>query len=192
MSKLEDDIFQISLCKTHDDAIKTVKKLGFKILGNGHFSAVYGSKGKEYVVKVSLEEDLAYLKYVNFITKNPNIHFPIVTLIKQTTFNERTLCIYLLEKLNPLAKTPQNTILMYLINHLSMVNLDFKSHLQVNKSHKLYYEKNKSFFKALKMVKNFHRGGDLGLDIKRDNLMQRIDGTVVITDPVYDLYDQFY
>ena len=77
------------------------EKLGWKVLGSGVFSMVLVNPSKKYVLKVNIQPDPGYQKYVDLILKHPNKYFPQISDMKLLNIQDSKYYVYLIEKLKP-------------------------------------------------------------------------------------------
>ena len=181
-------------------------KLGWTPLGNGNFSSVFENPKKQYVLKVSEKPDPAYNEYVKLIKRARNKHFPRISDMKKLlslpteTYFSMTLnkfvhrptkeyYVYLIERLEPVRS----------IDRISLQDVARSCYLVANNWWEpnlveIFQEEYREFPKFLRrspsLVQALRFVGEhcddikgAWLDIHRDNIMQREDGTIVITDP---------
>jgi len=156
------------------------KKTGFE----GHYSTVYTNPNYQYVLKVNYNYDRAYAYYVFLIHKFPNKHFPIISNVKLiTTGHGIKIYLYSIEKLYKLKDSD------FINNYNEIENLlfamrsttqDYQVIYDQHPEVHYYLEKNPEMWEALKTMAKYGKGV---LDFTLNNVMQRKDGTVVITDP---------
>lgn len=80
-----------------------LRKNGWKKLGKGSFSAVYGKAGLNYVLKVPFVRDRPWMNYANYCKKNKsNPHVMKVSFIKEESSNH--FFIAAIERLQPFPK----------------------------------------------------------------------------------------
>ena len=177
-----DEIFEMQL-----------KKMGWKLLDLGKYSAVFEHPKKNYVLKVNFVPDKGYAQYVNIIKHSRNPHFPKISDVKTLTVKSRnnknhkdttrSFSVYLIEKLYPLAKEERRTLSEALENIV-----DWPSHSLADIFNKIYgiaipsiLEEHPVLVKAARII-----GKNKGIfynDLHAGNIMKRKDGTIVITDP---------
>lgn len=185
---------------TWDDIRIELEKHGIHSIGMGTYGEVFHKSSWDYVIKV-FENDNAYHEYVNFCIQNPNPHYPkfIKKPMNMHQFHTRLnksnkmLQIVKMELLEPLDD------LWYsdnLANIIDLANKEIKEIVLYNDDGELSEIYNnidtlltkvekpqlKSLIAAgLKITNEFKSSL---LDIHSENLMQRKDGTVVISDPL--------
>lgn len=77
-----------------------LKSNGYKRLGKGVFSEVWGQPGAETVIKVSTSEDTCWLRYAKWAMKQPdNPHLPKIYSLKTYKTRSGTLFVARMEKL---------------------------------------------------------------------------------------------
>jgi len=181
--------------RMNSDLSEKLKKLGWTMLADpGAFSAVYGNPKKNYVIKINLNPDSAFADYASVIKKYRNKHFPKISDMKSMKFPDRgymnTYYVYLIEKLHPISM--DNKIFAKLISQImdmptTNINEIYKifeedwSRIKNTKEVIAYFRKNPSLVRAARIAGR-NIGGHCN-DMHSGNIMQRQDGTVVITDP---------
>ncbi len=187
---------------TWNELVKKLEDNGIKSLGYGKFGQVFHKTGWKYVVKV-FENDDAYLKYVNFCISHPNKHFPIFNKTPTSVhqFHIRPLDsnkmmqivkVEILQKLTDLWYEDNLTDIYYFYRGITQsISLPKNygdnteiHYTDINRVFDDFQTRNiKSLIEAIDLIKqklNFR------LDLHSDNLMQRSDGTIVLSDPLYD------
>lgn len=192
-----------------EELVRELKKsYNIRRIGGGAFGDVFYKDGWDYVIKV-LDHDNAYLDFVNFIISHPNIHYP--KIIKQpkkmTPFHLRNnnvldkITILKIEKLND----PDNDIADFVANNIHRLSTAILNknknpiELYVENEHNVRMTYNevlnnpkykkfglKGLFDAYIGLLDFNNGRH-GIDIdSTGNILQRDDGTLVISDPFVD------
>lgn len=178
---------------TWDELKLELKKYGINSIGIGGFGEVFHKTGWDHVVKV-FEKDNAYLEYVNFCIQNPNNpHYP--KFIKKTMnmhqFHTRMgqsskmMQIVKIELLQPLldewySDNLQDLYVQYK-KQIRQLN-DNQMDAQLDKYNKPQLKSLLiSIDRIIQHLPKYH------LDIWFDNIMQREDGTIVLSDPVNDM-----
>lgn len=177
---------------------------GFKKLGSGVFSAVYGKPDHNRVVKISKRGDECWLKFANWLmaqTKNPYLpHVPWLKQYKGTRNGKtETFFVTIIEKLDPFTTDVIKNIKDPVVIAALLLKGDFwaneKKVLQ-KRLVELGYEtpkeqkellmdnNNHKFINSLRMVSK--RGGKSCFgDLHSGNIMFRpSNNSVVITDPL--------
>lgn len=171
-----------------------LKKHGINSIGIGGFGEVFHKTGWDHVVKV-FEKDNAYLEYVDFCIQNPDPHYP--KFIKKTmnmhqfhtrmSQSSKTMQIVKIELLQPLldewyADNLQDIYVQYKKQIRQLDNNPGRLDAQLDKYNKPQL---KSLLVSIDRIRQhlpkYH------LDIWFDNIMQREDGTIVLSDPVSDM-----
>lgn len=174
-------------------------EFNFRILGSGALGTVLQGPDPNTVYKV-VEQDDAYLSFVNFAMKNPNPHYPHFKKVKTlTAFYARynvqpnKFTVIKLEKLIPL---PEDSGVF--ASDLADVELGLESATptylpngRINEHDLTYAELAEtrpwiiSLWYAIRAIQKSKliKGAP---DLHPGNFMQRQDGTVVIIDPVAD------
>ena len=187
---------------TWNELVNELAKVGVRSLGKGRFGQVFHKSGWNYVIKV-FENDSAYLEYVDFCINNPNPHYPkfIKKPLNMHQFHVRT---HHAEKMMQIVKIELFEKLQdnwYAINIAKLYNLycgkiesiEFRKNNEYNISEYTNIEdvykdfqqyQIKGLMEAIDMIR--HNLPEYQLDLHSENLMQRSDGTVVLSDPIYD------
>ena len=157
---------------------------GWAKIGDGYYATVYGKSGTSYVLKV-FERDSAYVDFLKMIAQHPNPHFPKIRGRLRVTE------AYHAVRMEKLFQIPQYGVGEEKVN----VNGMMSAYL-IDKSYRLNYfqKKNLVFFNEyIKENPRLIEALDLihdnlldhhSLDLNKDNVMQRGDGTPVIIDPI--------
>jgi len=182
------------------ELLRRLKKLGWTRLGNGYFSLVFSNPKKNYVLKVNLVNDPGYIEYVKLIKSHPNKYFPHISDMKILEVNGEEFGIYLIERLKEM-DTPWNFIYSEILRGMMGVQAGGASvtkkgmlTLQNTPAPKKYnqddwteildrIEENEEFVNAINLVVTWANKRLIGIDMHNGNIMQRSDGTAVITDP---------
>jgi hypothetical protein len=166
---------------TQDTELRAkLSKLGWHYLNDGHFSAVFTNDKKPFVLKINKSPDKGFEHYATLIKDFDNVHFPKIGDMKVMNINGRKFYIYLIEKLSALGRDNGiDTSTFFRIIQYPTRSLE---ELYPFGAPVPYYLKNDpSLVDALRLVGKYMEGflNDMG----RSNVMQRSDGTIVITDP---------
>lgn len=176
----------------------------------GHFGSAFIHPSKEYVYKV-FENDDAYLRFLEYCQNANSIHLPRVYRVYQVhAIHERPviskdkLWIATVEKLHKLP----NPLLNYFDENLKNIVYDFVFHQsKVARAEYFTYDgvdylKDKmdiSWDNLWRIFGQYDLKGlvedagkivkatKMALDTHGSNVMQRADGTLVLTDPVFDV-----
>lgn len=177
-----------------------LKKIGWVRAGKGAFSEVFTNPTKDFVLKITKKPDRAFAWFALMTQLYPNKHFPKISNAKIYNINGINYHIFLIEKLIPVKKTPFISTLGRIADrfiyrksnvldnnfYVNNCNIKSKSVQQVIQ----YLKENPSFEKALYILRNNENVRTKILpDIHSKNIMQRTDGTLVLTDPVYNGFD---
>jgi len=150
----------------------------------GYYSTVYSNPKKSYVLKVNDRQDTAYAQYVSLIKKYNNKHFPKISDLKFIEVNGGRYYIYLIEKLDDVRSE-----MKHLANVFSeIIDCPYSSLTFFNTSHTQldYLKQNPELVTALRIIGKFKhniKNPYISNDMHGGNIMQRKDGTIVITDP---------
>jgi hypothetical protein len=157
---------------------KKLSKYGWKYLNGGYFSKVFVNPNKNYVLKINSIPDKGYETYVELIKHHRNPHFPIISDIKQLTINNEIYYAYLIEKLKPIhALIAKKYVSIFDI----VINSPYVPIKQLFSIIPPLFLKYPKLVKALQIVGQNY--GYYNLDLHEKNIMQRENGTIVITDP---------
>ena len=181
---------------------KMEDELGLKKLGSGAFGDVMQSPDPNWVYKV-LEKDPAYEEYIDFIAKNPNKHYPKIKRVKKMTsffkryqVQESKFTVIVIEKLEPI---PQERI-DFAVDLVNSDVDDIPSHnpdgdenysgltLEELMSHDWEEWTSEdmwsTYYAARTLRKSELKRSGTFMDLHKNNIMQRADGTIVLIDPV--------
>jgi len=158
---------------------KQLKKLGWKELGSGAFSHVWENPNKSYVLKINSQPDIGYATYVKIIKKHKNKHFPKISEMKVWKVGRHKFYIYAIEKLYRVTGQSSRDLAYELGNIME----DPKRPLEKLLKHQTKYLRNHpDLVKAAIII---GKDGDGIIDMHGENIMQRKDGTIIITDPLW-------
>jgi hypothetical protein len=174
-----------------EELINKLSKLGWQRLGHGNFSYVFSNPRKSYVLKLAMVSDPGYAEYVKLIKAHPNKYFPHLSDLKTLKSGGETFGMYLIEKLVEM-EAPWGEIYSKILRTmiggagaLTIQNISAPSnYTQANWQSIL--EKvlsNDEFVTAIKLVASWAKKSKFKIDMHAGNIMQRKDGTAVITDP---------
>lgn len=157
---------------------EVIKKFGWKEAAQGANSTVYTNPRKSFIMKVNDKQDIGFSSYASLIKKNPNPHFPKISNMKRFKVDGKVFYIYLIEKLYLIQPTEATKYVDWMEEYLCS---------DPNEIDKFEHNKPKVFgqsmIDAMKIVRDYADRYRMFLDFSEDNIMQRKDGTVVISDP---------
>lgn len=207
-----DNVFDFLLNPEYDntewyDLIRKFETHGGKILGQGEYATVMEHPSWKYVLKV-FSQDAPYLKFVRFVLKNPRKSFPvfydkprkIVPRFKRDP-SQAYLYVVKTEKLNPITKDVFNDIEFYLYyDHEFLDDMigryknreGYDNMWYEMKSKLINLEKQYPSLPQFKSDYNFllnqsYENARFGeLDMHYKNIMQRINGELVLIDPFWE------
>ena len=165
----------------------TLKQLGWNLVGMGSYGFVYEGSKSESVLKVNIKPDDAYAHYVDIIKLHDNPHFPLISDMKVFKIGKTKYYVYLIEKLKPLPATLESDWIASWISKIA-ANSD-KTIKQISKTIPQFLIDNPLLVEAAQIV-----GENLLKylsDLHSGNIMQREDGTIVITDPYFMYSDEY-
>lgn len=188
INSLEDDIYNIIKFLNQNEIFDSkiegfmLNDLGYEIINQGSYAKIYQLSGnRNWVIKVS-ENDPAYDAYVRFVNAVKNPHFPVVTNIFSKTQNN----IYVIEYLKPFSKDKEfayqiQSCFYYATqekigaNTSKMQKYALEVWDELNTTHPVLISAIRSIVKSFKNSQ---------LDVYENNIMERPDGTIVLSDPV--------
>ena len=187
---------------TWNELIGELAKVGIEFMGRGKFGQVFHKKGWNYVIKV-FEKDSAYLDYVDFCIQHPDPHYPkfVRKPMNMHQFHARPanagkmMQVVKIELLEPLKDSwyalNLDNIFKLLTKQTKEIQIfnehrgQYEAYSDINELFTLYQRyKVEEIVSAIYKIKHFlpnHK-----LDLSSRNIMQRADGTVVLSDPIYD------
>jgi hypothetical protein len=187
-------LYEITRITKNSQATRILKRSGWEIAGEGANATVYFREDKPYVLKIFTPYDSAFVAYIKFCQKNSNPHFP--KFYKDIVKITKNLCAIRMERLYPLDETEEIiTGLEILASYISKYSIDpsFLSHSPeklenflkevVEKRNDVLNYFDESVVAAAELVPDIakNRGH---LDMHPRNFMQRLDGTLVFSDPI--------
>lgn len=194
----------IGVKKYHDmDAEQAIRAIArdmeTTVIDSGYFGHVIQSSKPEVVYKV-FEHDDGYLQFVQFVQRYPNEHFPKIYKVKNMTsffkrygVQEDKFYVIAMEKLYPVDNKPFHINFLHdllnspNINHPPQYMPDGRqnAHMVPISEFIQYIPELKNLWQAGIKVRGLHSSSDdLRWDLHPGNIMQRKDGTIVITDPL--------
>jgi hypothetical protein len=163
----------------HDPMDEMLKEKGWKMIGHGAFSNVYSKPNKNYVIKVNMEVDTGYQRFVDFCKKNRNRYLPRIMDDKFFKSRGKIYHIYLIEKLDKFS----DVSLKRAIGDLGE-DMEWNSIKTVLRDHSKDIKKLKKYPGLLDLIITLYKfRGSKDLDLNTENIMMRKNGTPVITDP---------
>lgn len=197
--------------KTREDLINMLEQRGIKCIGGGKYGSVFAHDSWDYVLKI-IENDPHYLTFVDWAINHPSPHFPKFAKkpLKMHTFHSRNrtdsniMWVIKIEKLQPIQ---DKKLLRFLVSELERMAIaawrkknghnisDVNPHYQQNMpdgtqqkgvSWQQMFERWPWMYSLGLTYANFWDAEAGTPDIHGDNIMQRSNGTIVITDPVWE------
>jgi len=166
--------------------ISKLRKLGWVPIGEGEFGVVFRNENKNYVLKVSKNPDPAYASYVKMIKDNPNEYFPKISDIRSMMVEDKEYYMYLIERLQTLNRESAYVVgsLLKWLSQGQSPN-EIKNYLIKDDWRAIFDSiiSNEELLRAILLIGNMAKKHKFRLDIHHENVMQREDGTIVITDP---------
>lgn len=167
--------------------IRFLKRHGFKCLGSGAFSEVFGRSDFPFAIKVNMEPD-DWPDFALWTLRNPSPHYVDVKKIKWFVDEHGPYYIAVMERL-------EQTMREYLrkndfidcVEAQNMSKLRTMMSRDVSNRHAAELVERETehralFDAALALKREFHARSFL--DLHEWNVMLRADGTMVITDPI--------
>lgn len=189
------------------------EKSGGKVLGYGSKGSVYEHPSWNYVLKMFYDDEF-YIRFIRFVIQNRHPSFPkifslqrIVPFFKRYPTQEK-MYIVRMEKLNPISRDLFKELEFNLdrgvsyIKDLKAGTADRTEEVIASREKRkagIRYEyvpvhgyvlevlkKHPNFYYVFEGMYLLHNSGLKGAwDIHRENLMQRTNGEIVITDPLW-------
>ncbi len=178
-------LFELSIPDSVDLVGHVLEAAGWEKLGEGYYASVYGKPDSPYVLKI-FEYDDSYVSYLKLIEQYPNIHFPKIKGRLRVTPKYRAVRM---EKLSPTTKVNVGGLTVDVSGMLNAYMIDKRyqlNNIQIRNRELFdeYAADKPKLIEALDLI-NEELVGKYALDLNSDNIMQRADGTIVITDPLY-------
>ena len=196
---------------TREDLIDMLEKRGIKFIGGGKYGSVFAHDSWNYVLKI-VENDPHYLAFVDWAMKHPSPHFPKFAKkpLKMHTFHQRNrtdsneMWVIKIEKLQPIRDKKLLQFLVSELENMAVAAWRGDNGHDITTIHPNYLQNmpDGTQQRGVSWQQMFERWPwmhSLGMtyanfwdaeagtpDIHGDNLMQRSDGTIVITDPVWE------
>ena len=163
-----------------------LETLGWNPIGMGAYARVFSHPKKKYVIKITSSQDDGYIEYVDLIKQHPNEHFPVISDLKSMKVGNYVYSIYLIEKLSTLRNIDSynyaSDVTEACYTVASWPSSDLKS-LFDRDVPKIFIE-HPDLVEALKLLGHeIDNHYNICLDLHAGNIMQRANGTIVITDP---------
>lgn len=175
-------------------------KYKIRCIGKGKFGQVFWKGGWNYVVKV-FDNDCAYLDYVDFCINNPNPHYPkfVKKPLHMHQFHmrphnsQKTMQVLKIEMLETLHDSWYGTNLHDLydlycgeiksIELMSDHEYTLSEYTSIEQVYKAFPgQQIEGLLEAIHMIRQSLPEYDL--DLHSGNIMQRADGTIVLSDPI--------
>lgn len=190
----------------HEELIKLMNDHGYKesIIGSGGYAIVFDKPGKPWVYKLFQETDIGYLKFYQYAKNNQsNPHLPKILgkplKVKFSGAKQHLNKNYLLVKIEKLLPAiihklnPSFNLIQLILSGLEKYNTNQiklmkdsndASDFNLFQNYMYMLEEHSNLLRVLEWIAN-NRDKDQGIftDLHHDNIMQRKDGTMVITDP---------
>lgn len=165
---------------------RSFSRMGWKEINRGVYSTVYKNPTKSYILKVNHRFDSGYQRYVDFVNEHKNNKYLPKIIAKEFVIKSRKkYYLYFIEKLKYFPKTEVIDLMFEIVEEskfydtlIAVYNsMSTEQQNLFGKVDKKYPGLLQTTFDIGKYAKNFN------IDINEDNVMQRADGTPVITDP---------
>ena len=155
------------------------------------YSNVYCNPKYRYVLKINKRPDIGYENYVQLIHKKRNKHFPHISDRKEIMVGGEKYYAYLIEELYHISDRDRARYLAEIFRDYVKGRQYDMNITKIFSSVHCYPEgipeelkNDRSLREALDMIaRESILGGEFKLDLHNENIMEREDGTVVITDP---------
>ncbi len=152
---------------------------GFRLIGDGHFSNVY-SNGRN-VIKV-YRNDPSYERFLDYVNQHPNIHFPKI-INQPRNLKGTDLKVVQLERLLPVSNENWfwfEKALMHIFVSKSEMRDDLHDLYQSELS---FADYNPQYGALVSAIRGLETIEGVTHDFQMQNILQRPDGTIVISDP---------
>ena len=180
-----------------------LKKAGYKFIGSGYDAQVW-MKDEGTVVKILMpkEDNSAHDTFKTFYQISKKLDSPNLPKFKEVDGSEvfnftvkgKPFVQYGMEQLHPLKKGSLDEFVVWMLADLSAKQLDWDKALELVKKEDPKYSKllaqNTSkiseyeiLYNTLRKLHKVGKSKGYGWDPHTENIMQRDDGTLVITDP---------
>jgi len=161
-----------------DDAKPLLYKAGWNFLGSGAYADVFEKPGVNYILKLFEDRDNGYKRYLSLISQRRNKHFPILRG-RPMKINSVYWAVRM-EKLQPINSTTDWEVVANGERYLRI--LESGSH-EYTGFVQQYVASYPDMAQALELILRFVIVGGSYLDLGYNNVMKRLDGTLVIIDP---------
>lgn len=151
-----------------------LEELGFTRLGRGAYGVVFEKPGYPWVFKV-FNNDPGYFTYLNFARNNQNLSAVPKIKGKFIRINDNTYAVRM-EKLYPVNRDE-------LHNLLETLRQFFKTDDPVGYQDQID-KLNEEYPDIAAVMERLTKLGKFYIDLHEENIMQREDGSLVITDPL--------
>ncbi|QIG70573.1 putative protein kinase protein [Rhizobium phage RHph_I1_18] len=165
--------------------------MNFEPLGSGAGGSVFMAPNNQYVIKVFDQEDTGYKRWLAFSLQNQNNSFVPKIKGKPTPINNR-LAFVRLEFLQPVKGHKDMFLTDWWSNYRRQIRRlpgawkpDQSENRRQKKNWPLEGQNVDEFIKAMAFIDNHSF-----TDFRRDNIMQRANGEVVIVDPLYTTHEK--
>ena len=159
----------------------TLKNLGWSYLNEGCFSYVFYNPTKPYVLKLNFNEDIGFANYARFISDHPNRYFPRISDAKTLKVEDEEYEVYLIEKLYHYASEEGREYARIVKAIVTTPNRPIRQLFPYGAPS--FILENPELIEALKLIRKFSRQTGYKVDLHSQNIMQRENGDMVITDP---------
>lgn len=181
-----------------------LKKAGYTFIGSGYDAQVW-MKDEGTVVKILLpkEDNTAHNTFKTFYQVSKKLDSPNLPKFKKVdghevynfTIKNQPFVQYGMEQLHPLKKGSLDEWVVWMLADYSAKQYDWKKVLELLKKEDPNYSKKlmtqntsklkeyKILYKTLRILHKLGQSKGYGWDPHTENVMQRSDGTLVITDP---------
>lgn len=179
ITKFNKDISSTLKGRHTPDMDKILSDKGWEYIDKGHYSATYLSPNKKTVLKINRDFDPGYEHFIKVIKLHPNSHFPVISDMKKLPDGTSA---YIMERLYNLSNEDKSLITAIIDTMPFIIDNEFDQYKRLYpKFIDILNNQQPGIFDALEILaKNNHGYKN---DIRRENLMKRKDGTIVIIDP---------
>lgn len=162
-------LYELTRPQSISDASEILYRNGYQEKGSGNFATVFYKPGTNYVLKLFKSNDEGYLTFIKYVLNHPNPHFPkLYSKIIKITDAYYAIKI---EELSPLstssAREIEEVFYEFYEENIVPTNVD------------------PSMLEAMQQILDLMKKNNLGNDMGDNNIMQRKDGTIVFSDPIW-------
>jgi hypothetical protein len=138
-------------------------------------------------MKITVNPDPGYAEYVKLIKSHPNKYFPKISDMRVIKIHNSDYYVYLIEKLKTIPAYRSNTYINAICRIIQ--NPDRSINSLFPEGIPEVITRNSDLVDALKLIRSYSRHTGYSIDLHGENIMEREDGTLVLTDPYSFFHD---